>query len=122
VVEGMGRARHCYRAARPTPVVRVTGFRRPGAGGRRPGALALVPGLNFSPNSVKTDQIQLNLNFKLVQTLTDQKLDLLELLKFEINYGFEDIEMMNIFLHRNFSRFRMDFKQKFREVSRFRIQ
>jgi hypothetical protein len=98
------------------------GDRRPGAGGRRPGALALVPGLNFSPNSVKTDQIQLNLNFKLVQTLTDQKLDLLELLKFEINYGFEDIKMMNIFLHRNFSRFRMDFKQKFREVSRFRIQ
>jgi hypothetical protein len=62
--------------------------------------LALVPGLDFSPNSVKTDQIQLNLNFKLVQTLTDQKLDLLELLKFEINYGFEDIEMMNIFLHK----------------------
>jgi hypothetical protein len=36
-------------------------------------ALATVPGLNFFPSSVKTGQIQLNLNFKLIQTLTDPK-------------------------------------------------
>jgi hypothetical protein len=34
------------------------------------------------------------------------KFDLPELQKFEINYGFEDLEKMNNFLHRNFFRFR----------------
>jgi hypothetical protein len=33
-----------------------------------------------------------------------------ELKKFELKYGFEDIEKVNNFLHRSFSRFRMDFK------------
>jgi hypothetical protein len=33
-----------------------------------------------------------------------------ELKKIELKYGFEDIEKVNNFLHRSFSRFRMDFK------------
>jgi hypothetical protein len=38
--------------------------------------------------------------------------------KIEIKFGFEDLEEMNNFLHRNFPRFEMDFALKFREVSR----
>jgi hypothetical protein len=31
---------------------------------------------------------------------------------FEVNYGFDDLETMNKFLHRNFFRFVMDFELK----------
>jgi hypothetical protein len=41
--------------------------------------------------------------------------------KIETKYGFEDLEKMNNSLHRNFSRFGMDFSLKFRETSMFRI-
>jgi hypothetical protein len=44
-----------------------------------------------------------------------------ELQKVEIKYGFEDLKSMNIFVPRNFFRFEMDFKWKFREISMFRI-
>jgi hypothetical protein len=37
--------------------------------------------------------------------------------KIEIKYGFEYLEEMNNFLHRNFLRFRMDLELKFMEVS-----
>jgi hypothetical protein len=36
------------------------------------------------------------------------KFDLLELKKFEIKFGFEDLEIMNNFLQRNFFRFGRD--------------
>jgi hypothetical protein len=36
-------------------------------------------------------------------------------------YGFEDLEEMNNFLHRNFLRFRMDLELKFREVLRLKF-
>jgi hypothetical protein len=38
--------------------------------------------------------------------------------KIKIKYGFEDVEVMNNFFHRNFNRFRMDLELKFREFSR----
>jgi hypothetical protein len=38
--------------------------------------------------------------------------------KIEIKYGFEDVEVMNNFFHRNFNRFRMDLELKLREFSR----
>jgi hypothetical protein len=37
--------------------------------------------------------------------------------KIEIKYGFEDIEEINNFLHRNFLRFGTDLELKFREFS-----
>jgi hypothetical protein len=37
--------------------------------------------------------------------------------KIEIKYDFEDLRVMNNFLHQNFSRFRMDLEVKFREIS-----
>jgi hypothetical protein len=42
--------------------------------------------------------------------------DLPEFKKFEVKYGFEDLEEMNNFLHRNFHRFGMDLELKFREL------
>jgi hypothetical protein len=47
--------------------------------------------------------------------------DLLELKNFE-KYGCEGFEEGNNFHHRNFFRFRTDFKLKIREAPRFRIQ
>jgi hypothetical protein len=41
--------------------------------------------------------------------LADPKKDLPELKKFEIKYVCEGVEEMNNFIHRNFSRFEMDF-------------
>jgi hypothetical protein len=38
--------------------------------------------------------------------------------KIGIKYGFEDLEEMNNFLHRNFHRCGMDLELKFREISR----
>jgi hypothetical protein len=38
-----------------------------------------------------------------------------EIKNFEIKYGFEGFDEVNNFIHRNFSRFEMDFKIKFRE-------
>jgi hypothetical protein len=43
------------------------------------------------------------------------KHDLPKLKKFGIKYGFEGFDERNIFLHRNLSRFEIDFKLKFRE-------
>jgi hypothetical protein len=60
--------------------------------------------------------------FKNVQIFPNcdrSKFDIHELQKFEIKYGFEDLEKVNIFLHRNFFIFRRDLELKFREVSRF---
>jgi hypothetical protein len=47
--------------------------------------------------------------------LVQSKKDLHELKKFEMKYGFEEFDERNNFLHRNFSRFEMYFKLKFRE-------
>jgi hypothetical protein len=44
-----------------------------------------------------------------------------ELKKFEIKYGCAGFEEGNNFLHRNFSRFEMDCKWKFREFSRLNL-
>jgi hypothetical protein len=41
--------------------------------------------------------------------------DLPEFEKFEVKYGFEDLEEMNNFLHRNFHSFGMDLELKVRE-------
>jgi hypothetical protein len=59
--------------------------------------------------------------FKLYSNFDRSRNDLPELENFEIKYGFEGFEERNNFLHRNFSRFRMYFKWKIREASRFRI-
>jgi hypothetical protein len=56
--------------------------------------------------------------FKLVQkysNLIRPKINLLDPQKFELKYGFEGFDERNNFLHRNFSRFEMDFKLKFRK-------
>jgi hypothetical protein len=50
------------------------------------------------------------------------KKDLSCIKKIEIKYGCEGSEEGKIFLHRNFSIFEMDFKLKFREISRCRIK
>jgi hypothetical protein len=70
---------------------------------------ATLPGFEF-PKPVKNGQIPLNLNFKLVQTSTDPKIDLSELQNFKIKCGFEDLEKVNNFRHRNFFKFKMDLK------------
>jgi hypothetical protein len=44
------------------------------------------------------------------------KKDLSKLEKFGIKYGFEDLEKMNYFIHRNIFRFEMDFKLKVWEI------
>jgi hypothetical protein len=44
------------------------------------------------------------------------KKDFPELEKFEIKYGCEGLEERNNFLHRNFSRFEMNFELKFGEI------
>jgi hypothetical protein len=61
--------------------------------------------------------LRLNI-FILVQkcsNLIRPKTDILKLQKFEIKYGFEGLDESNNFIHRNFSRFEMNFKLKFRE-------
>jgi hypothetical protein len=45
-----------------------------------------------------------------------------ELETFQIKYRFEWFEERNNFLHKNFSRFNVDFEWKFREATRFEIQ
>jgi hypothetical protein len=70
-------------------------------------------GFKFQKNS---NQFQIPSNFD------RPKKDSPELEKFEIKYGYEGFEERNKLLHRNFSRFEMDLKWKFREFSRFRIQ
>jgi hypothetical protein len=72
-------------------------------------ALATMLGCKFPVRS-ETGQTHLNLDFKLVQTLIDPKNGLLELQKFEIKYGCEDLEKMNNFLPRNFCRFERYFE------------
>jgi hypothetical protein len=49
-------------------------------------------------------------------------MDLHKLKKFKIKYVFEGFDEGNNFLHRNFSKFEMNFKLKFRESTvRFRL-
>jgi hypothetical protein len=60
--------------------------------------------MNFNPNETHWNFIQ-------------SKQDLPEIEKFEIKYGFEGFDERNNFLHMNVSRFEMDFKLRFREVS-----
>jgi hypothetical protein len=45
------------------------------------------------------------------------KKDLPELENFGLKYDSEDLEKVNNFVHRNFFRFRMNFKLKFKELS-----
>ncbi len=110
-------------------------WRAPGGGGRcRAGARAGGPdgknrggretadrwgpvtvlAIKIKSNRFKTIQMNLNSN----QTRSNfilSKLDLHKLEKFEIKYCFKGFDERNNFLHRNFSRFEMDFKIKFRE-------
>jgi hypothetical protein len=65
---------------------------------------------------------RIQINFKSFQTLTGPKKELPELKIFEIKYCYEGFEERNNFLHRNFSRLKMDFELKFRDASRFEIQ
>jgi hypothetical protein len=51
-----------------------------------------------------------NLKFKCNSNFDPIKKDLPALKNFEIKYGYEGFEERNNFLHRNFSRFRTDFK------------
>jgi hypothetical protein len=50
------------------------------------------------------------------------KTGLLGLKMFRIKYGCERFEVRNNFPYRNFLRFEMDFKRKFREDSRLRFE
>jgi hypothetical protein len=52
--------------------------------------------------------------FKHIQTVP-KKFEFLQ--KFEIKYGWRDLEMVNNFAYKNSSRFEMEFELKFREVS-----
>jgi hypothetical protein len=57
-------------------------------------------------------------DFKSIQNylnLIQPKTDLPKLQKFEIKYGFDGFDERKNFLHRDFSRFKMNFKLKFRE-------
>jgi hypothetical protein len=73
-----------------------------------------VIAIQIKSNRSKTIQTNLNSN----QTRSNfilSKLDLHKLEKFEIKFFFEGFDERNNFLHRNLSRFEMDFKLKFRE-------
>jgi hypothetical protein len=68
-------------------------------------------------------KIQTNSNIIQIDSKFDPtKKDLPALKTFEIKCGYEGFEERKIFIHMYISRFRMDLKLKFREVSRFRIQ
>jgi hypothetical protein len=73
-----------------------------------------VLAIKIKSNRFKTIQMNLNSN----QTRSNfilSKLDLHKLEKFEIKYCFKGFDERNKFLHRNLSRFEMDFKIKIRE-------
>jgi hypothetical protein len=53
--------------------------------------------------------------FQIGSKLIRPKTNILELQKFELKYSFEGFGERNKFLHRNFSRFEMNLKLKFRE-------
>jgi hypothetical protein len=74
------------------------------AKGARPQNRAAAVKFNLKSNSnrFKTDQNHSNFDHL--------KNDLLELEKFELKYGFEDLKKVNNFLHRIFFIFGMDFK------------
>jgi hypothetical protein len=65
-------------------------------------AAAVKFNLKSNSNHFKTDQNHSNFDHL--------KNDLLELKKFELKYGFEDLKKVNNFLHRIFFIFGMDFK------------
>jgi hypothetical protein len=67
------------------------------------------PGLN-SFKLVKSIQTLFNINFKLVQNLTDPKSTFSCSKKTKIKYSFDGFEERNNFLHRNFFNFEMDFE------------
>jgi hypothetical protein len=73
-----------------------------------------VQAIKIKSNRFKTIQMNLNSN----QTRSNFilfKLDLYKLEKFEIKYCFKGFDERNNFLHRNLSRFQMDFKINIRE-------
>jgi hypothetical protein len=60
----------------------------------------------------------IQINFDIIQirsNLVRIKTSLPEPENLELKYGFERFDERNNFIHRNFSRFKMDFKLKFRE-------
>jgi hypothetical protein len=73
------------------------------------------PYLNKNPNSNGSKQIQTIPIFG----RSEKYVPLLG--KIEMKYDFEDLEEINNFLHRNFSRLGMNLKLKLREFSRLEI-
>jgi hypothetical protein len=81
------------------------GNRGGGAARWRPGTVRgawVKNGIKRFKNSNYSKNVQIFSNFD------RSKFDLLELQKFERKYGFEDLKMMNNFLHKNFFRFGRD--------------
>jgi hypothetical protein len=72
--------------------------RGPAADGWAP---ATVPGFK-SPSRVKNGSHPFKFEFLARTNFDGSKNDLLGLQKFKIKYGFEDLEKINNFLHRNF--------------------
>jgi hypothetical protein len=62
---------------------------------------ATVPGFKTGSNQIQTDSNR----FQNLLNFDRSKKNLPELQKFEIKYGFKDLEKTNNFLHRNFFRF-----------------
>jgi hypothetical protein len=72
--------------------------------------------LGLNPVSrVKHHSNEIEFKFNTRSNFLWPKQDIPEIKKFEIKYVFEGFDERNNFLHRNFSRFEMDFKIKFRE-------
>jgi hypothetical protein len=82
-------------------------------------------GCCYSPGRRWFDYILNSNEFKLPQNLPNfdrSKNNLFLVEQFGIKYGFEGLEKMNNFLHRNFFRFGMDFKWKIQEFSRLKFE
>jgi hypothetical protein len=76
--------------------------------------LVTVLAIKIKLNQFKTIQTNLNSNQTRLNFILS-KLDLQKVENFELKYCFEGFDGRNNFLHRNLSRFEMDFKLKFRE-------
>jgi hypothetical protein len=57
-----------------------------------------------------------SINFKFSSNFYSLKMCLMLLQKFQIKYGWYDLEIRNKFPYRNFSRFKMEFELKIREL------
>jgi hypothetical protein len=68
-----------------------------------------VTGGGFESKEKKSNSIQFK-RFQIASNFNHPKNALPELQKIKINYGFEALEKMNNFLHRNLFRFAMYFK------------